>query len=432
MRVMVLGAYGTIGAAVLARLHQDGHAVVGLGRSVRTAHRRFPFAIWIEADVRRLLAADDWLPLVSGFDAVVNCVGAFQRGSRDRLEAVHVDAPAALFSACERAGVRRVVHISAIGAEAESPTAFGRTKAAAEAALRATQLDWLILRPGVVIAPGGYGGGALLVGLAGIPLCTPLIAAERPLQIVAIDDVAATVAWAMRQDATARTRFDLVHPQTLTLRDIVLGLRGWLGFAPQPVWALPAALGRIVAAMADALGWLGWRSPARSTGFAQLAEGVSGDPSHWVQETGLRPQSFAQILARRPATLQDRWFARLYWLKPLAIGGLALFWIVTGIIALGPGYSAALEHLADAGFGTDAARATVIGGAVFDIVLGLLLLVRRLAKPVLITMLVATLCYLAAGTLIAPPLRGDPLGPLTKILPMLLATLFTLAVIDER
>jgi uncharacterized protein YbjT (DUF2867 family) len=432
MRVMVLGAYGVIGSAVLTRLHRDGHAVVALGRVVRTAHRRFPFAVWVEADFHRMRSADDWLPLLAGFDAVVNCVGAFQTGSRDRLDHIHVDAPTALFAACELAGVHRVVHVSAIGAEAASPTEFGRTKAAAEAALRASRLDWLILRPGVVLAPGAYGGSALLLGLAGVPLCTPLMPAQRTIQIVSVEDVAETVAWALRPDAPAQLTFDLAHPQMLHLHEIVLGLRRWLGFPPQPVWVLPRVLALAVAKVTDALGWLGWRSPARSTGVAQLAAGVVGDPIRWTQHTGIQPQSFDDILARRPATLQDRWFARLYTLKPLAIAGLAVFWIATGILALGPGYSASLAHLSAAGFGAGLATAAVIGGALFDIVLGLMLLVRRLAKPILITMLGATAGYVLAGTIIAPQLWIDPLGPLTKILPMLLATLFTLAVIDER
>jgi uncharacterized protein YbjT (DUF2867 family) len=432
MRVLVLGAYGMIGAAVLSRLHRDGHSVVGAGRSIATAKRQFAFAEWIAADFHQLLSGEAWLPLLSGVDAVVNCVGALQSGSRDRLNHIHEQAPAALFAACERVGVRRVVHISAIGAEADSPTEFGRGKAATEQALRGTQLDWLILRPGLVLADGVHGGSAMLVGLAAAPLCTPLIAVDRPIQIVAAEDVAATVAWAVRPDSPARLTLDLMHPQPLSLRELVSGLRRWLGFASRPVWTVPRFVTSLVARCADAIGWLGWRSPARSTAMAQLAQGVTGDPEPWMRDTGIRPQSLDDILARRPATVQDRWFARLYLLKPLAIAGLAVFWIATGVIALGPAYAAALAHLAAAGFGGPQAVALVIGGALFDVVLGLMLLVRRLAKPVLVTMLPATIGYVVAGTAIEPSLWADPLGPLTKILPMLLATLFTLAVIDER
>ena len=65
MRVLVTGAYGLIGSACLARLHRDGHALVGVGRAVETAKRSFPYARWIEADFARLAASDDWRPLLT-------------------------------------------------------------------------------------------------------------------------------------------------------------------------------------------------------------------------------------------------------------------------------------------------------------------------------------------------------------------------------
>jgi hypothetical protein len=75
---------------------------------------------------------------------------------------------------------------------------------------------------------------------------------------------------------------------------------------------------------------------------------------------------------------------------------------------------------------------TVDLGALFDIVLGVLLCVRRFARPVLLVMLAVTPLYILAGTMLAPRLWIDPLGPLTKIVPLLIATLFVLAIIDER
>ncbi len=65
-------------------------------------------------------------------------------------------------------GIRRVVHVSAIGAEPAGPTGFSRTKAEAEAHLRQLDLDWVILRPALVLAPAVYGGTAMLRGLAGL------------------------------------------------------------------------------------------------------------------------------------------------------------------------------------------------------------------------------------------------------------------------
>ena len=78
------------------------------------------------------------------------------------------------------------------------------------------------------------------------------------------------------------------------------------------------------------------------------------------------------------------------------------------------------------------AEVIVLLGALFDMVMGLLLLVRRLARAVLIVMLIAMALYILTGTILAPQLWLDPLGPLVKIIPMLIATMFTLAILDDR
>ncbi len=133
---------------------------------------------------------------------MVNCVGVLQDGGRDDMQAVQVEGTCALFDACVQAGVRRVVHISAIGASSEGPTAFARTKAQADAHLASLDLDWVILRPSLVLAPAAYGGSAMLRGLAGLPWLTPSVASQ--VQVVSVDDVADTVALCLR--AAARRR----------------------------------------------------------------------------------------------------------------------------------------------------------------------------------------------------------------------------------
>lgn len=431
MRVLVTGAYGLIGSAILARLAAAGHELVGTGRSVAAARRRFPAVRWIEADFHRLTRVEDWAPLISRVDAVVNCVGAFQHSRRDDLRRIHVAAPIALFAACEQVGVRRVIHVSAVGVDAAA-TEFAATKAAADARLAASRLDWLILRPGIVLAPGVYGATAMMRGLAGTPWRTPLIAPDSRVQIVAIDDIAATVEWALGRGIAVRGRFDLVNPDPYRLGHIVAELRRWLGLKPQPVWVLPRWLAGLAAKVADALGWLGWRSPARSTALAQLAAAPIGDPGPWMAATGLRPRTLADILAAAPSTLQDRWFAHLYVLKPLAIACLAFVFIATGVISLGPGWREGLALLAPAHLPVKWAAATIIGGAVLDILLGIGVLVRRTARVTLVAMLVLTVLYLVIATVLAPALWADPLGRLLKTVPLMLLMLFTLAVLDER
>lgn len=434
MRVLVTGAYGLIGSAVLARLYREGHELTAAGRSLDEARRRFPYARWIAADFMRLTRADAWRPLLAGVDAVVNCVGVLQDGARDDVQAVQVDGTCALFDACVAAGVRRVVHISAIGAAADAPTPFARTKAKADAHLTGLDLDWTVLRPGLVLAPAAYGGSAMLRGLAGLPWLTPVVAGKA--QVVGVDDIADTVALCLRGDAASQVAWskviwELVHPQVHDLGDVVAALRQWHGFPPRPRLDF-TVMQDVVAMVAAWAGMLGWRSPARATALAQLSAGVIGDPSAWRGATGIEPKGLDAILAVHPASVQDRWFARLYWLKPAAIVALAAFWIATGVIALGPGRAAAMSVLTKAGFGPWAAEFWLAAGSLVDIAAGLALLVRRFARRALQLMLIVSLTYLVIGTVTAPGLWLDPLGPYTKIIPVLLATAFTLAILDER
>jgi uncharacterized protein YbjT (DUF2867 family) len=432
MRVLVTGAYGLIGSAVLARLNRDGHALVGAGRSVAAARRSFPYAQWVAADFHALTTAEAWWPLLDGIDAVVNCVGAFQTSVRDDLRRIHVAAPLAMFAACQQRSIRRVIHVSAISAGIDGASEFATTKGEADARLAASDLDGLVLRPGVVLAAGVYGASAMLRGLAALPWRTPLIAVDSAVQIVSVDDVAETVSWALGPGAGVRGVLELVHPDTITIGHLVATQRRWLGFAPQPVWSLPPAIAATVAKVADALAYLGWRSPARSTAFAQLAAAPRGDPGTWMAATGIRPMSLTDILAARPATVQDRWFARLYFLKPAAIACVSALFIVTGLVSLGPGWIEANALLAPARLPPWAAAAVVLGGALLDLALGAALLVRRLARVTLIAMLALTVVYLIIATLLDASLWSDPLGRLTKTIPLMLLMLFALAILDER
>jgi uncharacterized protein YbjT (DUF2867 family) len=295
MRVLVTGAYGLIGSAVLARLHRDGHELVGTGRKIDTAQRQFPYARWVAADFRDLQSKEAWGKVLVGIDAVVNCAGAFQQSLRDDLAAVHVSAPLALFAACQELGIKRVVQISAMGAGLQGASEFAKTKGQADARLAASGLPWIILRPGVVLAPGVYGASAMLRGLAGLPWRTPLIAGDREVRIVSVEDVADTVAWALGSGLSVTGTLELLYPRPYRVADLVTAQRRWLGFPPQPTLELPAVIARTIVAAADALAYLGWRSPARSSAFAELAAGMRGDPTKWIAASGIEPKDLDTI-----------------------------------------------------------------------------------------------------------------------------------------
>lgn len=428
MRILVTGGYGFIGTAVTARLVAGQHEVVGLGRNPARAAARLSAVRWISLDIAKARRAEDWLPHIDGVDAVVNCAGVLQDGAGDDVRAVHVDGTLALFEACKRAGVRRVVHISAIGVETDTP--FAKTKREADEALMKSGLDWIVLRPSIVVGRNVYGGTALIRALASLPLL-PLGPRDPILQPVQVGELAEAVAYFLRPEAPVRNLLEVAGPERIALSEMIAQYRRWLGYRPAKVIRVPASLEALPFRLGDFAGLLGWRPPLRTTALRQLQRDVVGDHKGWTSVTGIQATALADALACDPASVQERWFAKLFLLKPALIGGLALFWIATGAIALGPARGAATALLAQAGLVTHAASAA-IGGAILDMIVGAGIAVRRTARAALWASIAVSLGYLLLGSLLLPALWSDPLGPLVKILPVLFAAFATLAILDDR
>jgi uncharacterized protein YbjT (DUF2867 family) len=431
MSVLVIGGYGFIGSAIVSALLDAGHHVGALGRSIQAARRRWPQVEWVARDLRDLLRSEDWQPLLAGYEAVVNAAGVLQDNANDDVAAVQSSAMRALFAACETFGLKRVVQVSAVGAENAAPTLFMRSKAEADAALAASGLDWVILRPGLVIGPQAYGGTALLRALAAFPLVVPVATPDAVVQTVALAEVAQAVVFSLEGRVPDRRSYDLVEDEPHRLADVMLALRAWLGFAPAPIVVAPPAFARIACRIGDLLGRLGWRPPLRTTALVSLEMSVTGDPSAWTMATKRPLSSFEATLRRLPASVQERWFARLWLLKPVIIATLSAFWLVSGLVGLAR-IEAAASILMAGGLSHTASYAGVIAGAVADMALGLAILVRSTSRPAAGAMAALSAFYLVGATVWAPALWVDPLGPLVKVMPGLVLALVAVAVSEDR
>ncbi len=430
-RVLVLGAYGLIGSAVVRRLVRDGCEVIGLGRDAQTARAVLPQIRWIIKDLEYLCDAQSWTSTIENIDYVVNCAGALQDSPGDDLDLVHTRMVEALVAACETANAS-VIQISAVGAQAHASTAFLRTKAAGDASVRSAKTRFWIYRPGLVIAPSAYGGTALLRMLAAVPYVQPLAHGHAVVQTVGSHDVAQAVSLAIQGRVPARLECDLVEEQTHSLHDVVLAHRKWLGFSPPlQIVHVPDWVTAIISSGADFLGRLGWRSSLRSTATRVLTEGVTGDPTAWREASGIMLRSLQDTLASMPATVEHRQCSRMALLAPLILSVLFAFWLASGVIGLLM-MDAASQVLRDAGWPHGLAVASVAFWSLLDIIIALALAVRKYAPWSCWAMAAVSCIYLLSATLVVPSLWADPLGPLVKVLPGILLALVARTILDSR
>jgi uncharacterized protein YbjT (DUF2867 family) len=430
MHILVLGGNGFIGQSVCQKLLTDGHAVTALGRSVNQVRQRLPQVAWISQDIGRLTTPDDWQTLISGKDAIVNCAGALQDGSRDDVQAVQQTAMLSLYAAAEKQELGMLVQISAVTEGTGRDLPFLATKRMADAALKQSTVPYVILRPALVIGRNAYGGSALLRALAAFPIVTPLIFGEKPVQITALSDLCEAISASIDGRIASQSDILLATPDTLPLRSVIAMHRSWLGLRAAPIFELPGLIAAATSWLADCAGWLGWRSPLRSTAMTIMSGGVTSGQTPSAISTPFPLLSLDDTLAAHPSGVQDLWFARLYWLKPLIVVILAIFWIASGVITLFC-FDASAAHLAPH-FGSLTATILTLMTSLPDVALGLLVVFRRHSAKAMIAMLLLSFIYLVAGTILDPGLWLDPLGPYVKVFPSLCLTLVGLAVLGER
>ncbi|MEP6938549.1 MAG: SDR family oxidoreductase [Rudaea sp.] len=411
MRVLLTGAHGFIGAYVAAALRAAGHMVVACVRTPRGAEE-------LACDLARDLETSTWLPRLAGIDAVVNCAGILRETGIQTFAAIHVGAPLALFRACAEVGVRRVVQLSALGEPEDGE--FVASKHRADAALAALDLEWTVLRPGLVYSASGcYGGTALLRSLAVLPgaLFLPQRGAQR-LRPVAAEDVGAAVVAALACPRAARQVIELTGPQTMCFVDYLRAWRAWFGLPrafelrmPRPFVTATVGLGETLT-----------RGPLCRViwNLLQHERVGAGDTAQRLAATlQLSPRSLATALAERPCRAADLQAARLHSLVPALRVAFALLWLGSGIVGLLTTDLAVAATLPawPLSFATTLARCAGLA----DCVLGALLLFNVRTRLVTALMLAMLLAYTIAIGVFAAQHWLDPFGGLLKNIVLIVA-----------
>jgi NADH dehydrogenase len=250
--ILVIGGAGFIGRHVVNRLVDHGlNVTVPVRRRVRAGHLiTLPTIDVVEADVHDDATLDR---LLAGRDAVINVVGILQ-GSRGtpygpEFARAHVELPRRIVGRCVALGVRRCLHMSALGADSHGPSMYQRSKGDGEAVVRTSSLDWTIFQPSVVFGPEDRFLNTF-AALATIAPVLPIACAGARFQPIFVGDVADAFVNALDKPQTFHRTYELVGPRVYTLRELVQFATRAAGH-PRPVIGLPAGLARAQAIMME-------------------------------------------------------------------------------------------------------------------------------------------------------------------------------------
>ena len=256
MNVLVTGASGFVGNHVVKTLLDAGHAVVGLSRTSPRGERKLPGATYIDgidvADASTLPQA-----AFSAVDAVVHLVGIImERGPKQRFERIHIDGTRNMVEAAKRGGVRRFVYLSAIGASPDAAALYSRTKYGAERLVQSSGMEYVILRPSIILGGDGEFVAQMrdLVLHGGLPLPMPFPIIPVPgngknrFQPIFIDDLTTCIRGAVEDGATTNTIVEVGGADRVTFDALLDGfaarerVRKPKLHAPIPILALAAPL----------------------------------------------------------------------------------------------------------------------------------------------------------------------------------------------
>jgi uncharacterized protein YbjT (DUF2867 family) len=424
VRVLLTGASGFIGRHLAPVLQARGHTVLCGAR--HPANDGHSCEAWVEMDFTRDGDVQRWLPRLRGIDAVINAVGILRESGSQTFRSLHVETPVALFEACVAAGVRRVIQISALGADEHAASGYHASKRRADLHLATLPLDWTVVQPSLVYGAAGESARLFLM-LASLPWIPVPGRGDQKIQPIHIDDLTAGIANLLDDDVPRDRVIPFVGPQPLSLRDYLTTLRSSLQLGRARFVSVPLGIVRTAARAGKRIP----HSLLDEDSLSMLLRGNTADPGE-IQSLLKRPLRSPKEFISVSDVISQRATAQLVWLLPLLRASIAAVWIVTGIVSLGlfP-IEASYDLLERAGVPRSLAPLALYSAAALDLALGLGTLFLKNRTWLWLAQIGLILGYTVIITVRLPEFWLHPYGPLLKNLPML-AAIYLLYCLERR
>jgi uncharacterized protein YbjT (DUF2867 family) len=409
MRVLVVGATGCIGRAVVHALRSRGQTVIAASRSDAS----------MPIDFAQPVTPESWAARLTGarIDAVINCVGILMPGRSQSFERVHAQGPIELFRGAALAGVSRIVQVSALGVTegGDDHPPYITSKREADRALAALSLTHAIVRPSLVYGPGSA-SASLFATLASLPVISLPGGGMQAVQPIHVYEVAESIArWIENKQSTSGV-FELAGPSAISYRDMLTAYRNAMSLGAALWLPLPMALMQLSARLAELLPQTVF---SRDT-LRLLERGNTSRANAALALLKRAPSPIAVGLRVTPPSpaidLRVVLSPAVSWLLRTSIAAL---WLVTALIsALLPQESGVLNLLARCGFDGDLGLAVLVASCSLNTLLGLSIL--HCPGPWTYAVQIgAVLGYTLTAAFNMPELAIDHCGPLLKNLPLL-------------
>ena len=294
MKVLVTGATGFVGREVLQHLH--GHTIRILGRKAQSA----PFAglrqrFETEAHAGNITDAAAIEGCCEGVEAVIHLVGIIHELGTNTFERVHVQGTRHLLAEANRAGVKRFIHMSALGTRPNARSRYHQSKWAAEEEVRQSGLEYTIFRPSVIYGAADRFLNQFVRIATHCPVLPVIGSGQHRLQPVPVEIVGSCVGRALSEPASVGQTLDVCGPDSLTLDELLDAVMIAVG-RRRIKWHIPLPLARAAAALMELLLARCLRVPPPLTRdqILMLEEDNVGDPRPVSELFRFRPIPFRE------------------------------------------------------------------------------------------------------------------------------------------